>query len=262
MNTNKGNNFKQVDINGSKVQYVDFGGGDKTLVMVHGFPGRPQDFRWLNDSLKNHFRVIQICLPGMGYTPLKASPAVSLEQRSAFLIAFLECLQIDKCWLLGHSINGALSIVSAAKSPERIDRLILLCSIGLRPHKSYRHLPPKGVFLFSQLPGIRKLFMPSIRKAYTSIGFPQGITDESIIHSLRCLYAVDYSIIRKHVDLLQCSTMSVWTKTDPLIEHEVQAELASRLPSGPRLIFEQGGHNPQRTHVKEIVEGLTAWSHT
>ena len=250
---------KQLEINGKVVQYIEFGTGEKTLVMVHGFPGRPQDFRWLNEHLQEQFRVIQIALPGMGYTPLEACAETSLEKRAQFVISFLDHLKIEKCWLLGHSIGGALSIVIASKEPKRIDRLLLLASFGLRPHKAYRQLPPKFVFTMSQLPVLCWLIMPIMRKGFTARGFAKGITDESIVHTLRCLYAIDFTAIRSYISNLRCPTMNIWAQNDPLIEAAVQVELSSQLPDGPRISFERGGHNPQRSHAEDISEKIIAW---
>ena len=260
MPTNQSNDFKQIDIQGNPVHYLEYGTGSKTMLMVHGYPGRPQDFRWLNEPLQDHFRIIQIAMPGMGHTPVATWPAPGLTDRSEFLAAFLDALKIEKCWILGHSINGVLCVAFAARYPSRIEALILLSSIGQRPHRAYRKLPPHFLFQMSQLPGFRFFMQPVLRKMFLSMGFPKKLSEESILHSMRCAYALSFDAIKEHIESVQCPTMSIWTKNDPLIEAEISKETAQNLPKGPRIIFEKGGHNPQKDKAKEIANEILSWS--
>ncbi len=252
--------FKKLYIQGKPVHYLTCGSGTKTMLMVHGYPGRPQDFRWLNEPLHDHFRIIQVAMPGMGYTPLSTWPAPSMTDRVRFLVAFLDALELEHCWLMGHSINGVLAAQLAATHPERIHALILLCSIGLRPHRAYRKLPPPLLFRISQLPGIHLLMTPVIHQLFIAMGFSKRLGREAILHSMRCAYALDFSAIEAQVRRLQCPTMSIWTQSDPLIEAEIASELALQLPDGPRIVFDRGGHNPQKDRAADIASEILAWS--
>jgi len=52
------------------------------------------------------------------------------------------------------------------------------------------------------------------------------------------------------------STLAVWSEDDPIIERSIFEELAAALPPGPRLVFADGHHNPQKTHAVEIGAAL------
>ena len=259
MPSDQEHDFQHIDINGQPVYYLISGTGKTTLLMIHGYPGRPQDFRWLNPPLNEDFQIIQIALPGMGYTPLSSCTAVVLSDRAAFLSSFLDDLGIQRCWVLGHSINGPLATALAEKDPLRIQRLILLCSIGLRPHRAYRQLPSHTMFKLFQLPGIRRWSIRWIRKAYTSNGFPKGIKDEAMLHAMRCAYALRFDELTDTAKRIHCPTMILWTDNDPLIEESVSEELSARLPKGPRRMISGGGHNPQRKHATVIAEDIIRW---
>ena len=54
--------------------------------------------------------------------------------------------------------------------------------------------------------------------------------------------------------------MVVWTKDDPMIEVSISDKLYWICPTGPRVVFQDGGHNPQKSRAVEIGEAVTVWA--
>jgi 2-hydroxymuconate-semialdehyde hydrolase len=49
----------------------------------------------------------------------------------AHLLGFLDALQIEKVHLVGNSFGGGLSVAMAARHPDRVERLVLMGSVGV-----------------------------------------------------------------------------------------------------------------------------------
>ena len=74
---------KSIDIPNGPVQYFTCGRG-KPMLLLHGFLGRPQDFRWILPTVSQHYEAF-LPEPGMVSTPLGDHPA--LDQRMANLLS-------------------------------------------------------------------------------------------------------------------------------------------------------------------------------
>lgn len=90
-----------------------------TLVFLHGFLGKKQDFHPMTALLQEHFRCISIDLPGHGASPPSANPAQEI-------MTVLDALGIEKCHLVGYSMGGRLALQLADAFPPRFDSLIIL----------------------------------------------------------------------------------------------------------------------------------------
>ena len=60
---------------------------------------------------------------------------------------------------------------------------------------------------------------------------------------------------------VRCPVFAAWTDDDAAVEPAVVEELLALLPDGPRLHFETGGHNLQKSQATEIAAALVPWVH-
>jgi 3-oxoadipate enol-lactonase len=86
-------------------------------------------------SLEQRFRVVRYDTRGHGRSPVPAGP-YALDDLADDLIALLDRLDIDTCHLVGLSLGGMTAMRLAARNPERIDRLALLCTAATLPPPS------------------------------------------------------------------------------------------------------------------------------
>ncbi|GHH42819.1 2,6-dioxo-6-phenylhexa-3-enoate hydrolase [Lentzea cavernae] len=122
-----------VDVNGIATNYHDLGDGPPVL-LVHGSgPGVSAWANWrtvLPELARGH-RVLAPDVVGFGYTDrpdgLTYGPDVWLEH----LLGFLDALGLSKVSLVGNSFGGALALRLATAAPERVDRLVLMGSVGV-----------------------------------------------------------------------------------------------------------------------------------
>ena len=246
--------FKSFDSANGPIYFHQQGSG-VPLLMIHGYPGRPQDFRWLFPALQKHFTIYTIALPGMGITPLKSYPASRTQEMMPLISLFLKTLGIEKCYLLGYSMGGTLCNHFAAQYPQHLLGLILLSSVGPTPHRAYRQLRPK--WTYSLLTGVLKpLALPILRFLFQKSGFPRGISDETLLHVTQYAMQLDFAEHKKCMQKIQCKTLLIYTENDPLIEKQIFLSIEQALPQVESLVFDKGGHCPQREHFETISQAI------
>jgi len=62
----------------------------------------------------------------------------------------------------------------------------------------------------------------------------------------------------ENLQTLTVPTLVAWAEDDRLIEPEIFAEQTALCPDGPRLGFDTGGHNIQKTRAVELADALLA----
>ena len=240
------------------VHYSDVGSG-APIVALHGSPGSGRDFRWLAPVLEPHFRVIRPDLSGHGATPPHGRSHWTIPGRAEFTVRFLAALELRDVTLVGHSIGGPVAMEAALASPDRVARVAVISSIGMRKHQVLRGKPVRAVSTALNLPILGPLLVPGLRAGIRAAGFPRSTPDHEAVDSVHAVARVDFKERAATVRALAAaatSTLAVWSEDDPIIERSIFEELAAALPPGPRLVFADGHHNPQKTHAVEIGAAL------
>jgi len=117
-------------INGVNQYYRIIGEGEP-FVVLHGGPGMYHDelLPFFTEFAKNH-KVIFYDQRGNGRSPLAevSEETFSTELLVDDLEEFRKFFKIDALNIIGHSWGGLLGMYYAAKYPEHVKRLILVCS--------------------------------------------------------------------------------------------------------------------------------------
>jgi pimeloyl-ACP methyl ester carboxylesterase len=235
-------------------------GEGAALVLLHGLPGSVRDYRWLAPALEGA-RVIRLDQPGFGGTPTTTAPDPSLEGRARFVRDALALLGVERFVVLGHSMGGPLAMAVAASAHEHVRGLALLASVGLRPHRLLRRLgrsPDLPRLLDVPVLGALLLRGP-VRRGFAKAGFPASTPEPAIRQSIRVVSRLSFPEVQAAVARVRAPSFVAWAEDDPLVEGAIGLELGTALPPGPRLTFERGGHNVQKTQALELGAALSAW---
>jgi len=113
--------------------YHDLGKGFP-LVFLHGSgPGVSAWANWnkLFPLLKDHYRIIAPDMAGFGYTERLANSKYGMDLWVQQVIDLLNALDLDKVNLVGNSFGGALALTLAIRYPQKINKLVLMGSMGV-----------------------------------------------------------------------------------------------------------------------------------
>lgn len=107
-------------------------GQGRPVLALHGWGGSVKSFWPVAERLSTSgYAVHLIDLPGFGHTQPPPEPW-SVADYARFVLAYLDDSGLARVALLGHSFGGRIGLVLAAQHPERISRMVLANSAGLR----------------------------------------------------------------------------------------------------------------------------------
>lgn len=126
---------RYVEIDGINTHYVAAGEGDPVL-LIHGLGASMAVWRENISALARRFRVYAIDLPGHGDSD---KPDIEYEAGSIveYVRKFVEALDLERTAVVGHSLGGGLSLMTALAHPEIVSKLVLVSSGSLGREVSF-----------------------------------------------------------------------------------------------------------------------------
>lgn len=114
--------------------YHDVGTGDPVLLLHGSGPGVSAWANWrltIRD-LSPSFRLIAPDLAGFGFTQVPEGMHYSRQAWLDQIVAFLDALGLSRVHVIGNSFGGSMALALAIAHPERVNRLILMGSVGVK----------------------------------------------------------------------------------------------------------------------------------
>lgn len=122
-----------IQTGGVSTNHHDVGEGAPVL-LIHG--SGPGVSAWANwrltlAALSPNFRCLAPDMAGFGYSTVPDGTAFTRENWLGQLIAFLDAKGIQKAHVIGNSFGGSMALALAIAAPERVNRLVLMGSVGV-----------------------------------------------------------------------------------------------------------------------------------
>ena len=252
---------------GGMLAYIDEGPRTApALLAVHGIPGSVRDFRYLAPQLVPRVRTVRVDLPGFGASQPHAAAVASLEGRAAALVDLADHLGIGRFAVLGHSMGGAAALTTAGRYRDRVSALVLLASVGLRPHRGLGMSPARFRLLGRgfKVPLLRRLFVRAARDRYKRRRFPGADEMDASTFAIHfeAIGAADFALLRRMVEGRLPPVLMAFARDDHMVDAAIQEELAAALHSPRVLAFDSGGHNIQKTRAVELGQAIVELVHS
>ena len=118
---------------GIATNYLTAGDGPPVMLLHGSGPGVTAYANWrlTIPTLSQRLRVVAPDLVGFGYTERPADVSYDMATWVSQAVGLLDALGIEKTHLVGNSFGGALTLSLAAQHPDRVDRLVLMGSVGV-----------------------------------------------------------------------------------------------------------------------------------
>jgi len=117
--------MKKAKGDGVKIQLAIWVGDGKQILCVHGITANCRFWDCLASALAPRHRVIAIDLRGRGLSD-KPPTGYSIKHHCKDILALMNDQGLQRPVLMGHSLGAFISLVFAARYPQRVDRLILV----------------------------------------------------------------------------------------------------------------------------------------
>lgn len=262
-------------IRGNRIHYYE-GGSGAPIVLVHGLGSRAEDWANLMPQLKQAgFHVYALDLLGYGRSARPADATYSISEEAGYVEDFIAQHGLAKVDLVGWSMGGWVAMRVALDQPERIGRLVLCDSAGIR------FVPSFTMFDFepTTIPAVQHLYRLLMPQPIDLPGFlARDMVDKFrqlnwvVDRSARSMFRGD-DLLDGKLGRLQMPTLIIWGKQDHLIPlatgislhqqisqslleiydgcgHLAPGQCASRI--GPRLVDFLQGKEPQTQTSTEV----------
>ena len=268
-----------VKIGKIKSRYWVQGSQGSTVILIHGIGAMVESWVSNIEVLSQKHRVYAIDLVGFGHSD-KPSVDYSLPFFAQFVKDFMEAQNIDRASLVGWSLGGGVSMQCAIQFPEKLEKLILLDSIGFGRETFW-------VFRLSSIPLIGKILSRPTKKGTTLLlkacVFDHTlITDEivDLYYQFAALpggHAVFLATLRSLADFLgtfkkevvqafqdnlgtmTIPTLIIWGKQDRLLPAKHASIAESWIPNARVHLIDDCGHCPQMEHPEEFNTQVLAF---
>jgi pimeloyl-ACP methyl ester carboxylesterase len=228
-----------LQVDGLTVRY-QVGGQGPPVLLLHGWGGAIESFAPVLDDLQRSYTVAAFDLPGFGLSSLPPSAWGSADY-ARLTLNVMQRLKLDRPHLIGHSFGGQVSIQLAATSPERVGKLVLVCSAGVRTKPALTiRLKRKAARLGRWLAAYGGPMGEKLRaQIYRRVQSPDYANAGPLRPTLVRVINEDLTPL---LPLITSPTLLVWGEQDrdvPLSAAQVMARL---VPAAQLVVFENAGH--------------------
>jgi pimeloyl-ACP methyl ester carboxylesterase len=225
---------------GVAMHYYCAGRRGTPVVLIHGLGSCAETWAALIPMLSKEFLVYAPDLPGFGRTPL-APEGTNIRTHVLYLERFLDALGYPRVTLVGNSLGGWIATRFAVEHPERVDRLYLLNSAGLRRENSHSPYAEDRIAARHSLEHMMGFSLP----------VPKFVLDAMVRNSQTPAYAgfirgydpreeLDSVLADVHVP-----TTIIWGEQDNLLPLICAYDLHSGIANSELVLLPQVGHMPQ-----------------
>jgi pimeloyl-ACP methyl ester carboxylesterase len=277
-----------VDLLGAQVRYygdelrtrvIEAGEGE-ALVLIHGVGGHAEAYSRNVVRLGQRYRAMAIDLVWHGYSA-KPPFGDQLPTYARQVVSLLDTLGIEKAHVEGESLGGWVGLWLALHYPERVNRLVLNTTAGIKfKAGAVDEHPDEGRNLLRtrSIAAIQNPNAETIRKRLEWLmATPDRVTDELVDlrytiystpetqRSLTDVFndsfgfgnAPKYMIPEERLAEIQTPTLVLWTEKNPGTGPEVGQRIASLIPGAQFHCIADAAHWPQWEHPEEHDEVVT-----
>lgn len=245
-------------------------GRGNPLVMFHGLMDSAES--WDPFALALSRPTLAFDLPGFGQSRAAGD---ELEKWQKLYDRALRELEVDGCFLLGHSLGGALASALAEARPEQTRGLLLIAPAGYGPIPLAQILGRREMeFLLGRAaPGAMR-FRPLVRLAYGNLFSHHHELSEGLMERLTSSRRTMIPGIRSAMRIMRKLSQEpfgenpyggevsvLFGERDRLIppERTMQGVLEV-FPGARETVFDDIGHHPQEELPGQTVRWIAGWS--
>lgn len=255
-------------IDGMQVRYVRAGAGSP-VVLVHGIASSLSTWREVFLPLAREHDVVALDLPGFGGSAIPKD--LSAESYPGVVTGLMDRLQIPRAAVVGHSMGGAVALLVAATSPDRVTRLALIDAAGLdlspggQPFLIRAAGWPVVEWTLNHLPLRRVLVRAGLEQVFYDDG---RVTDERVedyfaplarpgaAAALASLARSGHRlapVVPAVVPRIGVPTLVLWGREDGWIPVAHAQRFVDLIPGARSVILDHCGHIPQEERPGEVI---------
>lgn len=219
-------------------------GDGEPIVMLHGWGANIDLLQPLADKLvKQDYKTYMLDLPGFGQSD-DPPTAYTVFDYAKFCISYFDQFQLDKPYLFGHSFGGRLGLILASDYSERIKKMVLSDSAGIKAEapltnrlrlKSYKFIRDSLNMIGAK--SLSDSLRETYNKRYGSTDFQQvsGVMRETFVN------VVNQDLL-ENASRVAVPTILIWGDKDEDTPLWQGKKLEETIPDCALIVHEGAGH--------------------
>ena len=257
---------------GVRIHFRDRGAG-KPIVLIHGFGASLDTWRYLEEGLENHYRIISLDLKGHGYSERPLDDRYSLQDHAAVVLGLMDHLKLDNAVLVGNSLGCAIALMAALNAQQEssatVAAMVLIAGSldgdNLPFYLRLLRIPMIASIAAKLTPatfGTRLILKrayyddakvtDSLVELYAKYQRIPG-TEHALITTARQMIPADISGLREALKKLQIPTLNIIGKHDQIISQESAEDVCRVLPRCNAVIVDEVGHVPHEEKPDKVL---------
>ena len=257
---------------GVRIHFRDRGAGNP-IVFIHGFGASLDTWRYLEDRLKNEYRIVSLDLKGHGYSERPLDDRYSLQDHAAAVSGLIDHLKLKNAVLVGNSLGCAIALMAALEAQQEssatVTAMVLIAGSldgdSLPFYLQLLRLPMIGSVAAKLTPasfGTRLILKrayyddekvtDSLVELYAKYQRIPG-TEHALITTARQMIPADSSGLREALKKLEIPTLNIIGKHDQIISRESSEGVCQILPRCKDVTIDEACHVPHEEKPEELI---------
>ncbi|WP_136516036.1 alpha/beta fold hydrolase [Geomonas edaphica] len=256
--------------------YRTYGTGPTNVVLVHGLAARSETWSDLVSLFPaDRYSVHLLDLLGSGESSKPNGGDYSIRGHAVRLIGFLEQEELAQVIVAGHSLGGAVVLLTAVEAMLRDERDLLASMIIMAGPGYLQRLPLMAEIFNNRYAAALfvALYAPDV---WVKVGLKMAYHDHSLIDrehiaryapcyrnkaakralvaTCRSLVPVNQEEIASRYQDLRLPVLLLWGRHDEIVPLSQGSRLQAAIPGAKLRVLEECGHNPQEEKPAETYE--------
>jgi pimeloyl-ACP methyl ester carboxylesterase len=224
--------------------YFTLLGGGEPILLLHGWGTSSESLNGVAKALADVFEVYAIDLPGFGWSGAPPE-AWGTHDYAAHVRAFMDRTAIPVASVVGHSFGGRIALALAARTPDRVRRLVLVASAGIRPRRGLGYHLKVGAGKIARRLLSRRAFGRFGARVIEEVSCRVGSRDWRTAGPLRgTLVKVVNEDLTRILGSIRAPTLIVWGDRDLEVGRWAMDVMANGIPGSRFEIIPGAGHFP------------------
>lgn len=258
-----------VEVDGVDIHYVKQGKSAEKIILVHGIGAGSFSYRYNIAELAGHYEVYALDLKGFGYSERIPGDDYSYKSQASIILGFMDEMDIGKATIAGHSMGGAISLLTYSMSPSSFDGLILIDSAGISSYREglgFLITQPLVDILYYNLMVKQDNFKGFLSSAY----YDKDFVDEELVDLYNRPFRVKdtnktyLSILKSDNDHdfikicngIEVPVLIIWGEQDTWIDKDDGYIFDREIQDSTLVIIPESGHLPMEERSDEVNEAI------
>lgn len=222
----------------TKVKYYVCGRRKKAILMLHGWGDSGESMKFFCDKLLKNKKYIIIDFPPFGESKELKSDW-TIKDYSNLCLKVLDKEGLKKVDIISHSFGGRVAIFLASNYTERVDRLLMIASAGLKSRNRWIVKLKVLLFKLKKLLGFKNLDSGS--SDYKNASDSTKKTFCNIVNYFQ----------EKEAKKIKNETLLVWGSEDKSTPLYMGKKFSRLIKNSSLIVFDGAGHFP---HYDDIYK--------